>query len=516
MANNLATGIGLSGQFQLTNEGAQAKLAAERDLYGRKQAEKAAAEKERQKRLSKIMEDSVFDTALSTPRLQRDWKAKAAEEMDAILQTIEEGGNGYSEGMRRLNEFTQYTNSIKAQDEALQGALEMASKDPNAYGFNESVQWDGKDYQNWYQMFNDPNVSIEDFKNAYTGSDYAFVENPQLGREMFMWNPSKRMNEQDIIKSIDPKLFTETYTQSVKGPAGKKSFAEKVRGISDVNAEKFVNEVLNNPQYAGLLTSWEDEITREARSTDPTITRAQLRASGEMDNRMAQKADQFRQTVKSLRTTPVQMQNQPETESGKQSNFEKNYGDPLVSIESKENSIYGGETYQIGHVYKGSRPPKKPVTVREGTIEYRSGEEKASPIDKSLVKSNLDMTPMGIDFVSDGNKLYFRYKVEDEKFNPMTGKNEKEDVMMSIPFTQASFNEYAQNVGASKEDLAEEVKSTVNANPYEKANELLKLLDVDFGGGQAEDNAPNEVKRKTKDGRIAIFNADTKEFIRYE
>lgn len=310
MANNLATGIGLSGRFEFTNEGAQAKLAAERDLYEKRQAEKAAAEQERQKRLSKIMEDSVFDTALKTPRLQRDWKGKAAEEMDAILQTIEEGGNGYSEGMRRLNEFTQYTNAVKAQDEALQGALQMASKDPNAYGFNESVQWNGKDYQNWYQMFNDPNVSIEDFKNAYTGSDYAFVENPQLGREMFMWNPSKRMNEQDIIKSIDPKLFTEIYEENITGPAGKKNFAVRRTGLSDVNAETFVQGVLNDPQYAGLLTSWEDEITREARSTDPTITRAQLRSSGEMGSRMAQKAEQFRQTVKSLRTAPVQMQNQ--------------------------------------------------------------------------------------------------------------------------------------------------------------------------------------------------------------
>jgi len=311
MANNLATGIGLSGQFQLTNEGAQAKLAAERDLYGKRQAEKAAAEKERQKRLSKIMEDSVFSTALKTPRLQREWEEMAAGEFDSILQVIEEGGNGYTESAKRLNKFKQYTNAIKAQDDALQGALEMASENPNAYGFNDEVEWNGKVYKNWYQMFNDPNVDIEkDFKNAYTGADYAFVENAQLGREMFMWNPSKRMNEQDIIKSINPEMFTQIYEENIVGPAGKKNFAVRRTGLSEANAEAFVQGVLNDPQYAGLLTSWEDEITREARQEDPTITRAQLRSSGEMGNRMAQKAEQFRQTVKSLRTAPVQMQNQ--------------------------------------------------------------------------------------------------------------------------------------------------------------------------------------------------------------
>lgn len=50
---------------------------------------------------------------------------------------------------------------------------------------------------------------------------------------------------------------------------------------------------------------------------------------------------------------------------------------------------------------------------------------------------------------------------------------------------------------------------------YKKNKTMSGYEGTPVESGQ-NDTQGNEVKRRTKDGRIAVFNAETKEFIRYE
>jgi hypothetical protein len=52
--------------------------------------------------------------------------------------------------------------------------------------------------------------------------------------------------------------------------------------------------------------------------------------------------------------------------------------------------------------------------------------------------------------------------------------------------------------------------------PYTKYSKNVKQAQQQAQPANAQPLAPNEVKRITKDGRTAIFDATTKKFLRYE
>lgn len=476
MADNLATGIGLSGRFELTNEGRQAVVAAERDLYGERQRQKKEEEAKKRANAEKMASDTVFSTRFKTPRFQREWEGKAIDAMNNIVSASANGDNGFVVGYNELNNFKRYTNALIEQDNALQETLKTVSKDPTAYGFSKRSEYNGKTYDNWYQMFNDNDVPLEDFKSQYTGSEFGFVQDPQLG-ELFIYNPIKRITESDVIKSLQPEEFNTPYTEEIKGPSGKKNFSVLSYGIDPKKADAFVTTLMNSPYGVGLMRNWEDQIVDEMKASDPNFSDISLRQDQSLfQQKINEKAQAFRDRIRGLRANRSQISNQypePKQTSEGGASWADNWA--LSTYVSDDGTVKGATMSPKTATTTAARN----ISIPKGAtiLEAGSYDGKEKPITKTV--DGIQSTPFGFEWDVKKKGLdgaMFKYSSEYNTENQKTGGMN----VYRIPLNRESFSNFVSASRSTDEDVMQMIRSVSD-------QDQLKSIDDWYNGVVTED-----------------------------
>lgn len=116
-----------------------------------------------------------------------------------------------------------------------------------------------------------------------------------------------------------------------------------------------------------------------------------------------------------------------------------------------------------------------------------------------------------------GSKVPGKGSITDAVY--VKGKDGGGDVIrLTVSSGQGGFLEQSIDIDLTDEGSFVELNGLLNGSP----SEVLKIKNESFRGRSRRTNLPDkpvdvsEIKRNTKDGRIAIFNTKTKEFIRFE
>ena len=461
-ANNLATGIGLSGRFDYSNEGAQAKLQAERDLYGERRAEQASKEKAKQKRLDEIKSDTAFSTFIKTPRFRREWQAKATEAFDNILQSAENGENKGVVSANEINQFRQYTQAMVAQDNQVQESLKKVATDPLAYGFNKGADINNKRYNNWEEAFNSADVSMDDFKKAYQGSEFSFVKDPLLG-ELFGHNPVRRVTEGEFLASIKTASQDERVYRDTKGPDGKKNWGQSRNKVGDEEAERLINSNMLNQMGQGYSRGIEDEIIPALQQKYPDKTEAELRNTPEYLQETDIKWGGVKRRLSSRGSDWKDLTDQyPPVKEAKKSDFDNTFnrtGEVTVENDYAGQKIVNRITYPVR---SGKTFNKVKVTVPPGSKIYNAQGQLSNSTDRLI-----SGTPIGSQWFKE--KIWFVYQSEDEE-----GKQQE----TLVDLTQGSFQTFVQSSGIDPNLLISDIKEVAkgDALALRKVYEFIKNL----------------------------------------
>lgn len=505
MADGLSTGIALSGQLKVDDSAQQNLLQAERAAAQERMAQKAALDKE-QKDLEKEISKSLYMSQNAIqPKNQQKAEQIATSGVASIISGMRKGDLGIADIYREAAAVKSKLNAVTELDKQQTEAFNLYSKDPSSYG-KKTVTIKGKDYNSPAEAYNDPALTPKDLADAYGTTEFAVIESPVLGEEILAYSPRKRTSPFEFIQDSKVLMDDNLYTESVQGKPfrlpqyGDETFVSMSRKMNPQAIDGIMGTMLNNAQ---VLDYYADQARAEnpnlKEGTDEMLAEIQRRATAEVLPWLKEQAK--RDPDKTFTPTAPK-----ESDSAKNAN--KHLAGGAWSEDGKHFDIKIPGRDQVARKFQ----------VPKGATYYTGTEGKQEERSTVDAPATIDAQPYKIQWGKSlkDSKIMYQSDIGPDGKESKTGKI----YTYEIPVTRQSMNDLAGNFGANYTDWANRIVELSEAGPVEDIKKWLDSLGIDSdgtGGGPDSKSNPKEVERKDpKSGKVAIFDADTKEFIRWK
>jgi len=436
--SNLSTGIGLSGTFNYTQKGLTPILEAEKDLYGRRIAEKQKKDKERKELEKEVGKMLVFDAhKFTTPIYQQQYEDLMTSATADIVAKVGSGDDDAIPYASRIKQrVEQSALNLEASDVQITAMYNEVRKHQEKYAVNDAQIINNKEYPNFYAAISDKSLANKEgvaaIMKSYGGSEYNSQENPD-GTVTVSYNPMEMGNPTELATEA-AKLKGQYNEMNIDKPfsVGGKLKALVSYGIDEMGSEDITNAVMRDPRAVRYL---EEQAYQSQKKDANALSRSDFGKSNWMQDAMSKGRESVKSHVKGLRTnmslTDASYPAPKEDTSGPKAEAAKMFGSGAYSIT--------GNTYAVP--FAGTGQTARIVNIPKGTQVFADGDETSKP---SITTIARDLEAQPVRFVfnpEDPAKSWFVYSSEfnsdgqkvskKTKYSPKTG----EDVELSSSHT---------------------------------------------------------------------------------
>jgi hypothetical protein len=232
MAGELASAIAKTGQPRNRPQSVGVSEAALDNAFnGRRRADEAKAAKEaadREKRLDKINENTIFDTKFDNPYYQRQWQQDVNKAQDEILQaTLTGDGNSAAIAGQAIRKLRALEGHYDGLNKNMNEAKKLYYEKPNQYqGFSDPQTINGVTYDTMWDALNDPatNGREAEVQKAFNSPFSNIAEEDVTGEKKFSvrFNPGAAFARSPEEAMKDRISNPDIYTR--RGEAVEKSY----------------------------------------------------------------------------------------------------------------------------------------------------------------------------------------------------------------------------------------------------------------------------------------------------
>jgi hypothetical protein len=499
MADNISTGIGLSGQFDYSQTGLEPILQAERDLAGRRAQEQQQKNKERKALEDEVRKMALMDHGLKIPLYQRQWESAMTGAITDIVEKVKKGDDdAYSAAWNLQRKMKNYTQDLKAADEELYGVYEAVRKNPEKFAWNDPQEIRGKKYNNFFEVLKDPEMAdVNNMKEAmkyYGGTEYLLQENDpesvSMGAPPFTvhYNPQEMVNPLDhALKLAKEKAQYDQLEMGKPFAVGGKMRAEEIYRMSPETIGLLTDEAFQN---MGVLRSYEERLFQNR--PDKGMTRAEFQKTDWIEDAKALHEQEIKPQLQRMVTKQGTIDVTPSVpREVKPSDFQKGYN---VSAPIQKNYTLsdGSSSLDVNEINFIPRPgqARQPVSMQfpEGTLRMDSDGDFTKAETKSA-----SVTPAGIVYVRDHTKGSL---VEGRKLKAYFKYDAGEGVTYMVPLAQGPLEEFTARTGAETGDIYGYVNTLLGGD--EQVKKQFKEFWGKVGvGGQGTQGGSAPTQKKT-------------------
>lgn len=470
MANNLYLGTALTRDLKVDNSGQDALLDIAKS--GAAQRANAAADKEKQRAQTEkdVLKNMAIESNLSTPYYQRAFSKKMSEKMATIVEAAKNGDENLAVlGNQAKQQMLNYVGALRAKDKEIQGVMGEVAKDPLSYAQDKQTVL-GKEYNNFYEAFNDPIFDTEEGKAAvmaaYGGTEYGLEQGTPESIALGMpeatvsYNPMKMSDPYEFAQDlIEPEMFTDFYDGKLKHSGGR-VWEEQGLAMNQESLDLIREKTLVN---GSVLRHYEEQLYKEQKAINPELTRAEFSQTDWMKEVPARVENDVIKPLKDQSRNPTRVERTPRAPkatnpTGVDALFDVGRT-PQVTHGHRGTST-GGTSYE--YLPKGSKSKVTKVTTlptgtvmvtSTGDIEAGSATDDYYTAEGATKKvTQAEVAPWRMTY--SGDKLWFDYSAEDGTY-------------YAVPLTVGSYRDWANRTGEKEtpEVVLERAKSlTKNEN----------------------------------------------------
>lgn len=473
--SNIATGIGLSGKEQASTRGLEILVGAEKDMAGRRAAEKAAKDKAKQSLIDDVMKNAAFKQQYKNPYYQKKFEKVAAERMANIVAAASQGD--YSTNMavianKEVSDLERMTRQWKVEDDNMAAIVDAVVKKPGETFIADRRTIDGKDYDSDIQFLNanaGKDGIEETVANTFGDNWYSAKIKGEDGNYAFAWNP-EMVSIADPMAVFSRDIKPEDYT--VEGQERDYTLGRTTKRVIPMLAsqEAIATGIFNlaNDQAAQRAFTLRD--FSEARAENPDLRyqdwfdanvkpnpMGYMNANIEKTKQQAEAREGRFREISDTKPAP-----RTDSESGKAA--QKVFPDggwisngtiyelPIRAQQSKEIGIPKGATYYTGARAKAKMskvPDDITIEVNPVRIEWDSKDpSKGSIIYKSAFSPSGDKVSKQDTFDNEGNKVESTPSYE-----------------YMVPVNRQSFTNLVAMLGTNKEDALQRINQLSEGGP---------------------------------------------------
>ena len=506
MANNLSTGIGLSGQFDYSQTGLEPVLQAERDLAGRRAQEQQQKNKERKALLDEIKKVTLMDHGLKIPLYQRQWESTMADAMTEIVDKAAKGeDDAYAAAWNLQRRMKNYTQDLKAADEELYNVYEAVRKNPEKYAWNDPQEIMEKTYNNFFEVLKDPLMAdVNNMREAmkyYGGTEYLLQENDpesiSRGAPPFTvhYNPQEMVNPLDYAMELAKEKAQ--YDQIEMGKpfmVGGKMRAEEVYRMSPETIGLLTDEAFQN---MGVLRNYEERLFKNR--PDKSMTRAEFQKTDWIEDAKLLHEQEIKPQLQRMATRQGTIDvTPPAPKEAKPSAAQKN-ADRWASAGSYSDD---GKTWVVslnlptGRTYGNAKIPKG------ATYTNDKGEEQKVPADVTL-----EATPIGFEWRGPSDSYFLVQSKLDPKGQSIGGIDQMYEYR--IPVSRVNADNFGTLMGTNREGAMKKLLEGSQDGPVNDIKKWAEQMGVDPSGllGSSQGAAPTRPAQgnNTKENKFAKY-----------
>ena len=459
MAGELASAIAKTGQPRNRPQSVGvSEEALDNAFNGRRRADEAKAAKEaadREKRLDKINENTIFDTKFDNPYYQRQWQEDVNKAQDDILQaTLTGDANSAAIAGQAIRKLRALEGHYDGLNKNMNEAKKLYYEKPSQYqGFSDPQTINGVTYDTMWDALNDPMTKGREaeVQKAFNSPFSNIAEEDVTGEKKYSvrFNPGAafaRSPEEAMKERIsNPDIYTRRGEDVEKSYLGTRKrmtpmqMDEKAADeitvdaymLPDVSGYAYQQDYRNRKAKANGNWTWAEQIA--------TVNPQKVAEYASMNTayELKQRANKYEEITAPAPKAPRE---------AKPSAVEKNYGswgEPTFNKNTRERSVSLGQA--------GTQPRETDIIIPLGSKTHN---EKGMMIDSPIAggtgsKSAIAKGPA----VLKDAELYMKYLADN-------GEGGYEDVF--IPATNENFKEFAQNTRAieSQEAMDELLRVT--------------------------------------------------------